>query len=195
MFSIIPKENIIQHAKNLVENKNFGKRHTGNGNKEQQFTGILGECVICDLFRKPFPSPIQNDFDGGVDFKLFENKVDVKTMGRTTDPKDYFVNNFIKFQDIFNPDIYLFCSYNKKTNNFTICGWIGKEDFEKKRILYEKGAIRKRSDGTEFVCTYDNYEIKNSDLNQVNSIDELYRAISFFKYFDKKVKQICIWEK
>jgi len=193
MFNIVPTENIIQYARNLVENKNFGKRHTANGSKEQQFTGMLGECVICDLFKKKLPSIIQDDYDGGVDFNLFDKKVDVKTMGRTTDPKDFYVNNFNKFQDGFSPDLYLFCSYNKKDNKLTICGWIGKEDFEKKRILYEKGAVRKRNDGTEFACTHDNYEIKNSDLNQVSSFEELHNQISFFKFFDKKRKQMSIF--
>jgi hypothetical protein len=179
MFQIVPTENIIEYAKNLVDNKNYGNRYTGNGSKEHQFTGMLGECVICDLFKNKLPN-IKDDYDGGVDLKLFEKNVDVKTMGRTTDPKDEYVNNFIRFQDFFNPDIYLFCSYNKKKNTLTICGWIGKEDFKNKRILYDKGTTRKRNDGTEFVCLNDMYEIKNFQLNQVSSFEDLQNQISIF---------------
>jgi hypothetical protein len=33
-------------------------------------------------------------------------------MGRTTDVRDYYVNNFLGIQLKYNTDVYIFCSFN-----------------------------------------------------------------------------------
>ncbi len=42
-----------------------------------------------------------------------------------------------------------------------------------RRKFYAKGSLRNRNDGTSFETFSDLYEIDNTDLNQVNSLEEL----------------------
>ncbi|MEJ2114238.1 MAG: hypothetical protein P8X62_11305 [Flavobacteriaceae bacterium] len=75
--------------------------------------------------------------------------------------------------ELFGIGIYIFCSYHKNKKELTICGWITKEDFIQKRRFYKKGSTRTRSDNSTFQTFSDLYEIDNTDLNQVNSLNEL----------------------
>ena len=177
MFSVIVSNNIILHCKSQIEHYNFGQRFTANGTKEQQLTGIIGQTVIMDMFGLGYIDG-STGFDEGVDIYYKGIKVDVKTMGRTTDVRDYYVNNFIGLQMYFDTDVYIFCSLNKNTNKLTICGWITKEDFLKKASFYPKGSYRTRSDGSQFRTFADLYEIANSDLNDVDSVEELKNDLS-----------------
>ena len=47
-------------------------------------------------------------FDNGVDLEYSGLSIDVKTMGRTTDVKDYYVNNFIALQKKTTRQMYLY---------------------------------------------------------------------------------------
>ena len=76
---------------NYLQKNNMGNRHSANGNKEEQLVGLLGEVLTKQLFN--IEHKFSNGFDGGYDFIYKENKIDVKTMGRTVNVKDYFVNN------------------------------------------------------------------------------------------------------
>ena len=98
-------------------------------------------------------------------------------MGRTTDVRSNYVNNFIGLQMKFNTDLYIFCSLNKNTEELTICGWIPKSEFVKKASFYPKGTIRRRSDGTTFSTFADLYEIQNTELYDVFSIQDLFNKI------------------
>ena len=64
-------------------------------------------------------------------------------MGRTVDVKDYFVHNFIAFQETYNCDIYIFNSLNKKTNQLNICGWITKAELLK-MLFFKKRYCKKK---------------------------------------------------
>ncbi len=94
-------------------------------------------------------------------------------MVRTTDVKPYYTNNFLKLQDYFDTEIYIFCSFHKNKKEVTVCGWISKPDFVLKRKFYKKESTRTRSDGSSFQTFSDLYEIDNTYLNSVNTIDEL----------------------
>lgn len=172
MFKIEVKQEIINHCRQQISTYNFGKRVVANGNSEQQLTGIIGQSVIMDLFGLGYING-ENGFDDGVDISYNNLSIDVKTMGRTTEVRDYYVNNFIGLQLYFKTDIYIFCSFNKNTQILTVCGWIEKADFLKKSNLFPKGTTRKRSDGSTFRTFADLYEISNKDLNNVNSFEEL----------------------
>jgi len=163
----IPKD-IKLKCWNYLQNNNMGNRHSANGNKEEQLVGLLGEVLTKQLFN--IEHKFLNGFDGGYDFIYKENKIDVKTMGRTVNVKDYFVHNFIAFQENYNCDVYIFNSLNKKNNKLNICGWIKKKDLLQNSIFYKKGSIRQRSNGTSFKMKTNTYEIKN---NQLNNIKEL----------------------
>tara|TARA_R100000152_G_C6781941_1_gene217701 strand:+ start:8211 stop:9038 length:828 start_codon:yes stop_codon:yes gene_type:complete len=172
MFKVKVNQDIIEYCKNQVDKYNFGKRSSANGNKEQQLTGIIGQSVVMNLFGLGNVNG-EDGFDDGVDILYNNKKIDVKTMGRKSDVKQNYTNNFLKLQDHYSTEIYIFCSYHKTKEELTICGWINKTDFINKRRYYPKGTERKRFDGTTFETFADLYEIDNKDLNQVNNIDEL----------------------
>ena len=173
MILNIPSNLKLQCWDYLSKN-NMGNRHSANGNKEQQLTGIIGQCVVMELFQLEYING-KDGFDNGIDIvytNIFGSiSLDVKTMGRTTSVKPNYTNNFIALQDYFNPEGYIFCSYNKLNKVLTICGWITKQEFINKRRLYPKGTIRERSNGTTFETKADLYEIDVIDLNDI--MDEL----------------------
>ena len=176
MFDIkIPSE-IILYCKNLLRKHNFGNRGVADGNYEEQLTGLIGQCMVQKLFDQPLITGAHGS-DQGEDFRFANKVIDVKTMGRTTAVRDYYVNNFIGLQKDFQTDVYIFCSLNKKTNILTLCGWVTKKQLFERTQFFPKETKRYRSDGTFFRTKADLYEIKNSDLNQVNSIDELKSAL------------------
>ena len=177
MFTITVKPARIEHCKAMVTKHDFGKRFTANGTKEQQLTGLIGQSVVMELFDKGYVDG-SSGFDDGVDLVFANKTIDVKTMGRTTSVKSGYTNNFLKLQDYFKTNIYIFCSYHKTKHVLTVCGWISKEEFIKKRRFYPKGSIRTRFDKTTFTTFADLYEIDNKDLNNVNSITDLKKQLS-----------------
>jgi hypothetical protein len=152
----------------FVNQHNIGNRFEFNGSKEQQFVGLIGEIMVKRLFG--FDHQFKNGFDGGFDFEYKGLKIDVKTMGRTVDVRDYFVNNFVVHQIKYNCDIYIFCSLNKQKNELTICGYIGKKELLKVATLIKKGTIRTLKDGTTFPLKTSNFEIKNTDLKNIENL-------------------------
>lgn len=172
MFNFKVDQNIIIKAETLVSKYNFGKRSKANGNKEQQIVGIIGELMIRDLFNAGEIDG-SNGFDGGFDINYNNKLIDVKTMGRTSQPKKNYVNNLIDLQINHSADHFIFNSFNKKNNILTVCGWISKLNFIKLAKYFPKNTIRKRTDGTEFKTFSGLYELQNKDLNGVYSPDEL----------------------
>ena len=180
MITIKVADEILQHCKKQLENYNFGKRHKANGTKLQQLTGIIGQSVVMHTFNQGFIDG-KEGFDNGIDIIYNNLKIDVKTMGRTTDVRSNYTNNFLKLQDYFETEIYIFCSYHKIKQELSICGWIDKESFKNKRRFYPKGSTRKRFDQTTFTTFADLYEIDNHQLNDCNSIESLKLQLRNFK--------------
>lgn len=172
MFTIKVQSELILHCQEMVKTYNFGHRSTANGNMEQQLTGIIGQSVVMEAFGMGYVDG-KSGFDNGADLIINSKKIDVKTMGRTTDVKRNYTNNFLKLQDYFETDLYIFCSYHKLKHEVTICGWIDKLNFIEKRKLFPKGTTRTRNDGTTFITFADLYEIGINDLNDINSFDAL----------------------
>tara|TARA_R100000315_G_scaffold21236_1_gene7720 strand:- start:890 stop:1408 length:519 start_codon:yes stop_codon:yes gene_type:complete len=152
---------------NEVKKYNFGKRGYADGNQEEQYTGILGQNVICDYYDQPMASG-KDGFDGGVDLCLKGKRIDVKTMGRKGPVRTGYTNNFLAAQDGYNTDIYLFCSINKTDSILTICGWVTQEQFKNRRVFHKQGSIRIRRDGTAIKVKSDLYEIDNDMLNPIS---------------------------
>ena len=143
----IPDE-MKRSAWEFLQHNNIGNRHTANGNKEEQYVGLLGEMVVADIFN--IEHKLSKGFDGGFDFVIDGKKADVKTMGRNVDVKMNYVNNFIAFQSGFNCDLYIFCSINKNKSELTICGWVTKQELFDRATYYPKGEKRTRDNGTSF---------------------------------------------
>lgn len=171
MFKVPIKQDIVEYCKYLLRRANFGKRDTANGSPEEQLTGLIGQQTLLDIFHKPLMT-YEKGFDGGVDLSINKLSYDVKTMGRTIDPHDDYVNNLIALQANYKVDRYIFCSLNKITYDLTICGWINKVKFFDKANFYDKGTKRYRTDGTYFETKADLYEIENYKLNQASNVLE-----------------------
>lgn len=172
----IPQDT-IEKAAQLVDHYGFARRRFGNGNRTEQIVGITGELMVRKLFGMDDLEP--DGFDGGYDIHFGNRLIDVKTMGRSVEPKPEFVNNLMGVQFHFKATHYIFCSLNKKTRVLTVCGWASKQDIKDKAEFYTEGMSRKRSDGTSFVTKASLYEIKNSVLNQVYTPSELIQQLVF----------------
>lgn len=179
MFKVKVTDEIIQHCQKQVNTYNFGKRYTANGNKEQQLTGIIGQCVVMEMFGQGYIDG-STGCDDGTDISVMGCSIDVKTMGRTSEVRYNYVNNFMALQKKFNTDIFIFCSYHKEKQELTVCGWISKTDFLKKADFYPKGSVRNRANGTTFTTFADLYEIRNDLLNDVDSAEMLKHRIEYW---------------
>ena len=151
-----------------LKTNNIANRSKADGNKEEQFVGLLGEILIKNHFN--IEHNYSDGFDGGYDFIYKGKKFDVKTMGRNVDPKPYYVNNFIGYQLNYDCDKYIFCSLNKKTNKLSVCGWVTKEELKTRGDLFIIGQERTRSDGSSFKLKAPTLEIKNNQLNNINDL-------------------------
>lgn len=161
-------QNLKNEVWSYLKTNNIANRSKADGNKEEQFVGLLGEILVKKHLN--IEHNYSNGFDGGYDFIYKGKKFDVKTMGRNVDPKDYYVNNFICYQLDYECDGYIFCSLNKKTNKLTICGWVTKEELKSKGELFVIGSIRQRSNGTKFRLKAPTLEIKNNKLNNIKDL-------------------------
>lgn len=104
-------------------------------------------------------------------------------MGRTSYPKDNYVNNLVGMQAKYNVDRYIFCSLHKKDKVLTICGWIDKDEFIDKAKFFGTGVERTRFDGTKLITKCDLYELENKYLVQSNTIDEFKKQLLFPNQF------------
>ena len=183
-FSVLVPPHVVDISEHFVENNNLGRRpDNSNGTKEQQMVGVIGQNMMAMALNEPFMKP-STIHDGGVDFVIGGNKIDIKTMGRTVTPTLQYVNNLIASQTKFDVDGYVFASLNTSNSKLTICGWLPKATFTFFAKFYEKGTIRERTNSTSFELKADTYEIENDDLiHQVYNWNDLFTSIS--KY-DKK---------
>lgn len=170
---------LIEYVQWLLEDHNFGNRGVADGNIHEQLIGIIGQCTIQTLFHVDLLTG-EEGFDHGKDLEYAGLAIDVKTMGRTTEVKSYYVNNFIALQKDFPTDIYLFCSYFEDKKELTVCGWLSKDELERKASFYKKGTKRFRSDRTWFRTKTDLFEIPNKNLHQVNSPGDLKNDLTVF---------------
>lgn len=166
------KYNIPKQLKNdvwtFVNENEMGQRFEFNGTKEQQFIGLVGEIMVKSLFG--INHEWTKGFDGGFDFQYKGFKIDVKTMGRNVDIKPDYVNNFVEHQIKFDCDIYIFCSLNRRKNELTICGYISKKELLNLATLVKKGSTRYRKDGSTFKSRTAMFEIKNTDLKNIEKL-------------------------
>lgn len=165
MIKFTPTDEQKEYAKNLVENTNFGIRGDFDGNKYQQYVGILGQTVVADWLGMERPKD-NGGFDGGIDFIINNITIDLKTMTRNVDMRPEYVHNLYGGQIHYETDIFMFANYNKYTEDITLCGWIPKELFLDYAKFYPEGTKRKRDNGTWLVVRGKKgmYEIKQRDL-------------------------------
>lgn len=158
---------------NALLEHSVANRGKGDGTQEQQYVGLLGEYTVKGLLGIDYEE--LSGFDGGYDLIIKGARVDIKTMGRTVDPQDHYVNNFIAYQQDFDCDYYIFCSINKTTSILTICGYQDKRTLLEIADFFPEGSVRYRDDGSKFKMKAPTYEIKNSDLKPINELDDLWK--------------------
>tara|TARA_R110000787_G_scaffold108992_1_gene217429 strand:- start:832 stop:1338 length:507 start_codon:yes stop_codon:yes gene_type:complete len=151
-----------------LRTNNIANRGVADGNKTEQYIGLLGEMKVHQLFKMPFE--FSDGFDGGFDMEINGLKADVKTMGRNVDMKPDYVHNFNGLQKHFKCDLYIFTSLNKKKSELTICGWVTKEELFERAEKFKKGTKRYRDDGTHTLLRCTTYEIRNKDLNDIKGL-------------------------
>ena len=179
MFNI----EIPEHIKTFVSEQNnlynLGQRRYGNGTKEQQWTGMIGQSTLLYCYGFPLQD-YSGGVDGGFDIVIGDKRYDIKTMGREHDSRKHpeWVNNLYACQtEDWSPYGYIFCSYNKTNDVLTVCGWSPKEEAIQRAILKKKGEKRTRDDGTSFELEADLYEIYNSQLRQCRTLSDLYNQL------------------
>lgn len=153
-----------------LKEHNIANRGKFDGNKEKQFVGKLGECLV---YRYMFGEEMElkdDGFDGGVDFEYEGLKVDVKTVGRTVFTKPHYENNFTKDQKDYKADVLLFASINKKKDVLEICGWLGKAEFLEMAKFYKKGDTIIRDNNTKLPVKEGFYACTNSQLKPINML-------------------------
>ncbi len=164
-------EDVKRKCYDYLKTHDLGQRGSFDGNKEEQFTGLVGEVMFKFHLTKQIHLPDSFGFDGGYDMIYQDKKIDVKTMGRNVLVRPSFVNNFVASQLGYEAEIIVFCSINKKVSIFEICGYLPKSLFEKKAELYQAGTKRTRDDGTTFECAADMYEVNMHDLIDINFLN------------------------
>ena len=152
----------------FVKNNDIGKRHEFNGDKKQQYTGMLGEYVIKK--KLGLEADLTEGFDGGWDLEYKGKKIDVKTTGRRVPPREWYVHNLVSFQKDFDCDIYIFCTLNQQTYELHVDGWIEKEEFFEHATMFKKGSYRKRDDGSRLKLKATGYEIEIKHLKPINNL-------------------------
>jgi hypothetical protein len=172
VFSVPLDSNITDHVKWLCKRVNYGHRGEFDGSLRQQMIGLAGQCHVMDMMGFELPK-ISHEADGGVDINYNGLTLDVKTMERKVEPKPSYVNNVVGLQSHYKTNAYIFCSLNTQNKMLTVCGWIDKPTFLDLATFTPKGQKRYRSDGSTFETKADLYELENSSLNQLNSIQEL----------------------
>jgi len=163
MLNKQPTNDQIDYAKYLLKDTPKIWRGKVDGDPEQRLIGHIAQIIICDEFGCKRPNKY-NGYDGGTDVTIFNKKFDIKTELRNVDFRLDFVHNVLECQMKYLCDGYIFVSFNKEKNEFTICGYITKENFLTNATFFKKGDKRARSDGS-FMKAIDNYrEIKQKHL-------------------------------
>ena len=171
MVRIKATPELIESLKNYLSIYNLGNRGVHDGNKQEQLIGLISECIVIKYLTGKYPNlrDKPNGFDGGYDIELKGIKIDVKTRGSVAYMQDDYMHNVFKVQVNHNADVFIFCNYNRKTDVVEICGWISKQDFLQKAVLYPKGTIRINK-SSRFTLKADNYEIENQHLKDIKTL-------------------------
>jgi hypothetical protein len=162
-----------EYAWDQVNRNSMAHRGVFDGNKEHQYTGLLGEIVVADELGLERPTTSRG-FDNGIDLVFLNVAFDVKTVGRNYDPRREWVNNLVASQMKYATQAYLFASINKRTSVITYTGLISKHDAERYE-LHLAGTSRMRDDGKEIILKTDQREIPNSHLHPLDRWDDMIR--------------------
>jgi hypothetical protein len=174
-----------KYALNLVSRVNFGHRGAYDGSKEDQYMGMLVETIFADEMQLPRPDGSKG-FDNGYDFEMRGVKVDIKTMGRNSDPLMMSIANIPSSQltENYQSELFVLASLNKQTRTLFFLGVLPKVEI-KKEWEHLKGEVRTKGNGEKIMMRVDNYEIPYKEIRPVNNWLHLYSAIVNYKNYEK----------
>lgn len=171
---------VIRQSVMVCDRTNFGKRGVDDGTKEQQLHGIIAQNCMALAFGFPFVKP-SDTWDGGFDFRISDQKIDIKSVTRTVQAKPEYECFVVTEQLRYDVQVYLFTSYNKRANQLTICGWLPKDIFMQRSRAIKRGDVIQRDDGTSFVCRLEARHIYYYQLNGIaTSLEELREDLELF---------------
>lgn len=180
MITVQVPELVLRESMRVCNQVNMGRRGFDDGTKTQQLHGVIAQNSMALAFGFPFVS-ISDTWDGGFDFKIGSEKIDVKNVSRVNEPKPNYEARVITDQLRYDVQIYLFTSYNYKANKLTICGWLPKDLFLQRSRQYKRGDVIKQDNGASFVCRLNTHQIYYYKLNKLaDSLDQLKEDIEIF---------------
>lgn len=156
-----------EYVKSILD-KGMGKRGIFDGGYYERLFGLIGQVIICDMFNYPRPTDLTKA-DAGFDIEIGGKKYDIKCEIRTVDFKRTYVHNVAATQINYKTDGYIFMSFNKEIGEYTICGYISKEELKTKADYIKLGTHRRRTNGTYMPAKCDYYELKNKFLLEINN--------------------------
>lgn len=166
---------LITSIAEYLRHHNLGTRGREDGTRRKQAVGLIGELVFHHFLFGTYPDLTKrpDGYDGGYDILHNGKRIDVKTMERKSYVRPDYVNNFYILQESHHADVVVFCSYHHIDNVIEICGWLPKNELAKRGIYYAAGTRRNRADGSSFLFRQNNYEVKNKDLNDIETLKTL----------------------
>lgn len=171
---------VLRQSYAVCRETNFGKRGFDDGTEEQQLHGVIAQNCMALAFGFPFVTK-SDTWDGGFDFRIGEEKIDIKNVTRHVDALPNYEARVISDQLRYDVQIYLFTSYNVKANELTVCGWLPKDLFLRKARVYKRGDLVRRDDGSQFVCRLNSHQIYYHQLNRMASdLDQLREDIEIY---------------
>ena len=165
-------QKLIALVEDYLATHNLANRGVEDGDYARQRIGLIGELMVYKYLYHHYPdlNLKQDGFDGGYDIAYNNRLIDVKTMGRKSFVRPDFVNNFYLLQSHHQADTVVFCSFHSGESVLEICGWLPKEELATRGIYYAAGTQRLRTDGSSFTFRQHNYEVKNIDLDDIETI-------------------------
>lgn len=171
---------VLRQSYAVCRTTNFGQRGFDDGTPDQQFYGVVAQNCMALAFGFPFVEK-SDTWDGGFDFMIGQEKIDIKNVTRRVNAQPEYEARVVSEQIRYDVNVYLFTSYNVKTNELSVCGWLPKDVFLSRARFYKRGDVIKRDDGTQFVCRLNSHQIYYHQLNHIaDSLDQLKEDIELF---------------
>lgn len=183
MITVQVPDIVLRQSALVCNYTNFGNRGVDDGTKQQQLHGIIAQNCMALAFGFPFVQRLEQ-WDGGFDFVIGDQKIDIKNVTRNYTPKPEYEALIVSEQLKYDVQIYMFTSYNQRKNELTVCGWLPKDIFLNRARIYKRGDVVERSDGSTFVCRLHTHQIYLYQLNKVTeSFDALKDDIEMYALF------------
>jgi len=152
MMRAFANQEVVAFSREILDQGEMGKRGVFDGDFIQQLFGLQAQTIITDSLGIPRMT-YEGFSDGGVDLEFNGIKWDVKCVLRNRKPLTSWKCNVSESQltPVYEAEGYIFVSYDKKSSEFWIVGWITKKELLVKADKHSIGDYVLRDDKTGFV--------------------------------------------